>query len=968
MSQKDEKWPESHYNLNLLGKWFALASLLLLILIGLIFYQDYNSEWKAYQKQFRKLESKQTRESYNKKKEALEAKGSYKKALQLVKDEKANLKNNRKEHKSLLKQIRKAEEKYDKALSSFQYIKADYDELKYNVEAVSTNHAHGDLPQLQNNFQKIKAKKESLHLQSQRAEVVLQNLQAKEIQLLASLKQAEEALRALSSDVSVLKTKLEKVDFTSMDTMNKLGTVVRDLPVLDMLAPYYKIDQVVVKDIQDDLNFVKVAKVDRCMSCHNGIMKKGFEKAPQPFTTHPNLDLFLSSSSAHPVEEFACTSCHQGRGRGTSFNSTAHMPSSPEQAKAWKEKYHWEPMHHWETPMLPKQHVQSSCLKCHQGETIIKGADQLNLGLKLMGQSGCYACHEIDAFKGYKKVGPSLTRIGDKLSDEDWTYHWIHAPQDVKPGSWMPHYFKQSNNSDSASLKRSEQEVLAMKTFLYKNTESYDMKDMPVLAGDPIKGKELVASSGCYACHQNSNDSTRQRVLTMNGLSREVGPNLTGLAAKTNAKWLYNWLKDPKSYHPGTAMPNMRLSDEEVADITAFLMKETSPKERIVAEIDHNIMDGITLDFKRKVMHDDTAREEISKMTMNEKMLFSGKRLLQYYGCASCHEVKGLESTLPIGPELNGIASKPTHKFDFGFVHLPHTTHDWLFHKVKHPRNFDHGKKLAPLEKLIMPNFNFSDEEAEAIVTVLMGLVKPGSAVKMPKETESSEIIKEGQQLIRQLNCRACHIVEGFGGAVKDRVEDWLVKFEGKSEGEAKAVVGSFSPPNLIGEGKKVHAEWLFKFLHHPTEIRPWLKVRMPKYGLDDRDLNTLVKYFNYLDHQEFPFQVRAENPNPETLKVGQLLSSANYFDCSNCHIQGDKVPAGTPDRWAPNFALAKERLKPEWIVEWLYDPQKLLPGTKMPTYFDPEYFDSSGPDDILDGDEHKHIRALKDYVLHGQS
>lgn len=75
-------------------------------------------------------------------------------------------------------------------------------------------------------------------------------------------------------------------------------------------------------------------------------------------------------------------------------------------------------------------------------------------------------------------------------------------------------------------------------------------------------------------------------------------------------------------------------------------------------------------------------------------------------------------------------------------------------------------------------------------------------------------------------------------------------------------------------------------------------------------------------------------------------------------------MPGGLADNWAPNFALAAKRLKPDWIIQWLTDPAGLLPGTKMPTYFDPKNFDESGPADILNGDEHKQIKALRDYLL----
>jgi len=34
----------------------------------------------------------------------------------------------------------------------------------------------------------------------------------------------------------------------------------------------------------------------------------------------------------------------------------------------------------------------------------------------------------------------------------------------------------------------------------------------------------------------------------------------------------------------------------------------------------------------------------------------------------------------------------------------------------------------------------------------------------------------------------------------------------------------------------------------------------------------------------------------------------------------------------APNFLLAKERLKPGWTGRWLLDPARISPGTSMPS------------------------------------
>ena len=92
--------------------------------------------------------------------------------------------------------------------------------------------------------------------------------------------------------------------------------------------------------------------------------------------------------------------------------------------------------------------------------------------------------------------------------------------------------------------------------------------------------------------------------------------------------------------------------------------------------------------------------------------------------------------------------------------------------------------------------------------------------------------------------------------------------------------------------------------------------------------------------------------------EAGRTLASKEYFDCFSCHVQGSKLPEGPPEGWAPDLSLARRRLRPEWIVKWLTDPQKVQPGTKMPTFY------PGGPDDILGGKEDLQIIALRDYIM----
>ena len=81
----------------------------------------------------------------------------------------------------------------------------------------------------------------------------------------------------------------------------------RNAPLLDFMAPTLKIQQIILPNVVDDVNFIRVPKMDRCQTCHLAIDKKGYEKYPQPFTTHPNLDLYLGGSSPHPIDKVGCT-------------------------------------------------------------------------------------------------------------------------------------------------------------------------------------------------------------------------------------------------------------------------------------------------------------------------------------------------------------------------------------------------------------------------------------------------------------------------------------------------------------------------------------------------------------------------------------------------------------------------------------------------------------------------------------
>lgn len=956
---------ERHYKIGTLNKWFAIGSIVLLITIIAGFAQDYGREWKRWQREFRGIDQRATRAAYDQMAAEMEGNADLARAREQVAAAEESLTARQDDVAAAGRDVDRLKARFDIVNSRFQNVKAEMERARYrdeqasaNVEGLALNSERTarDLERWESEFAGASVAQEEAQLALDQAQAALTAFQD-------DVRAAMRTRDQLSREANLLMRRLTRMDPEFSPIGVKVANVIRDLPILDLAQPTLKVNQVVLPDIKENLNFAQVPRVDRCVTCHLGVERADLEGVENPHGAHPRLALFVASDSPHPLEEFGCTSCHGGRGRATDFYGTVHVPDSSDQEHDWEERLGWKEYHLWEEPMHPLRYAEAGCYQCHSGQTQVRGADKLNYGLALIEQAGCYSCHQIDSFERSLQRGPSLRHVADKITPE-FAFQWIKDPAAFRAQTWMPSYFGQSNNSDPESAARSEQEVRAMVSYLFANSTAYPMASIPV-AGNAGRGEELVASVGCMACHQSPEEtagSNTRTAASIQDLRRQFGPNFQGLGSKTSAQWVYNWLKDPSSYHPGTRMPSLRLTDQEAADITAYLMGSTDSAfvNRPVPGVDEAIIDQIALDFLSNTAPMITAREQLSGMSRSEKLEYTGERLIGQYGCYACHDIAGFEGAQPIGTELTDIGRKALHQFDYGFVDIEHSRTSWWTAKLTDPRIFDTHRDLSSMLKSRMPNFRFTDLQVEAVVTALAGFVEtdPDNTLIVPR-TPRNLRIEQGQHLVRQMNCQGCHVIEGDGGAVVERVADWLERFEGRDAADAAALAASFSPPNLLGEGHKVRTDWLFAFFHEPSPIRPWLRMRMPSYGMTAEERNGLIAYFTALDEADYPFaEVVQPDLTQDELNAALTMFSPQYFNCTTCHIQGDQFPPGTPDRWAPDFALAAERLRPEWIVDWLADPQSLMPGTRMPAFY------PLGAPGILNDDTDHQLEVLRDYLL----
>ena len=184
--------------------------------------------------------------------------------------------------------------------------------------------------------------------------------------------------------------------------------------------------------------------------------------------------LYLDPNGPHPINSFGCTICHGGQGSGTDFTFSSHTPSSPEEEERWKETYGWQEIHHWDYPMLPKQFVESSCVKCHHQITDIPQAAKLQAGYQRIVQYGCTGCHLIGGEGSFgpdltdeRTVGPNLSHIGAKLSPE-WVQKWIKDPHAFRPDSRMPRFYGLTNNDAAEDdIPKGDAEIQAIAHYLF---------------------------------------------------------------------------------------------------------------------------------------------------------------------------------------------------------------------------------------------------------------------------------------------------------------------------------------------------------------------------------------------------------------------------------------------------------------------------------------------------------------------
>ena len=548
-----------------------------------------------------------------------------------------------------------------------------------------------------------------------------------------------------------------------------------------------------------------------------------------------------------------------------------------------------------------------------------------------------------------KKVGPNLKDIRLKLN-RDWIPVWLKRPTDFRPATKMPNF------------RLTDEQIRAISAYLWQSALTDPLPHRQ--PGNADHGRELFETRGCLACHSIGEGGQEQ--------GGTFAANLSRVGEKANYDYLVRWIhnarertrpycpyekKDigPEDYakkglpyvfdlahsrcpNDGhelqvqnmTVMPSLRLSVQDAEDIATYLM--TQKKREPSSYPDAAFMEDAQL------------RDE-------------GKKWIRHFGCAGCHEIGGLEDEGRIGTELTFEGSKPIERLDFAlFTEVaqrggkepitnpedlarlpdgpsakPWYNHKGFFeHKLAEPEIFDKGMIKSETEAARMPNLHLTKDQVLGLTTVLMGSQEtslPASYQYRPEDTRRD--IQEGWWIVKKYNCVGCH--QFFPG--QDSV---LMNMRRYQDPDWKEQL----PPKLYTEGARVNPEWLRRFLSNPAlsdtdtnrnGVRPYLKVRMPTFSFSDDELRKLVRFFQALSQQPMPYIPEAVPVlTAKETDMARSLFSSTAAPCLKCHATGD--PQHDQHATAPNFLLAKDRLKPDWVARWITDPQAISPGTSMPS------------------------------------
>jgi cytochrome c2 len=612
-------------------------------------------------------------------------------------------------------------------------------------------------------------------------------------------------------------------------------------------------------------------------------------------------------------------------------------------------------------------------------------------GEELFKTRGCLACHSVG--EGEQKLGgefaANLTRVGEKENYE-YVVRWVHNPRE----RWAPYCPKEKRDltpedyrkngkdfvfdttkhtrcpNDGAELQ--VQNMTVMPNFRLADGDARDIAtylvslspqanypaapfmDDPALAS---KGKTLIKQYGCAGCHEIRGFEDEQRIgkeLTTEGatpLERLDFARMTHLAEEgeqPHSPWLdaqaeggakggegaKGTKKKEEPWYDRRGFFEHKLADPSVYDQG----KEKDPREHLRMPkpfLKEEWKTALTTLLLGSVGAEgaNVPASLFYNPNAQQKDVQDGWWVVKKYNCMGCHSVMAGQKSVLYGlPQYQQGGA--LGDIQLGPEQLP-------------PGLMTEGARVDPnwlLRFLCDPSLSNGNKECVSLGGTPMGAGAAGGS-------QERGLMDSGQGRGSEANRQS-----GPGGGAQAA--------QGAQSGQTGANQGGAnqtqSGPLVMGHLQPQPGE-------NRNGVRTYLRVRMPTFNFSPNELRTLARFFLAVSAQQEPYIKQDLEPlSAGERDLARALFTSQAAPCLKCHMTGDAGHDQTAT--APNFLQAGQRLKQDWTFRWLLDPQRIMPGTAMPSELfkrDGERWVFNGPLPPTAADyQGDHARLLVRYLL----
>ena len=591
----------------------------------------------------------------------------------------------------------------------------------------------------------------------------------------------------------------------------------------------------------------------------------------------------------------------------------------------------------WESNRFPREAIPATSLARRDPPHDVRAAfwSGFSEGQIAYQQHNCARCHAssaVERWEGFRKSTPLALRGAPRLDEAGrrfspaWLANWLVDPTHLKQGSVMPKLIPNDEPQTAVDL------AAYLGSFVEATSPA-----VPVSARTSDdeeatrRGSDLFEKLGCIACHtfaEPRRDDEWQRV------------SLYFTNARLQPEALEHFLLAPQRHHATSFMPDFRLTDDEAASLAMFIRQKSLG--------------------------------EVSELAGTQPgNIERGRRAFEQLKCSQCHTMRS-DDKLPAA-HLALVFRETTQR---GCLATAANTNPKRERGIPNP-----------------PRFAFRDETRDALLSFLTRMADADKIEAVPPNLAPYAPYALSESMT-SLRCHACH-------ARDDQRSLWPEIVAEEGSGRAAESV-----PQLTWVGEKLQGPWIEKLLKgelgtshdrrmgtparpldvnangsserdeekneertsrsaHPTvrsgKPRPWLTARMPSFPA----YASLIAHGMAAEHG-VPF----EEPLPKELdadqiEIGrQLTLRDGGLDCRQCHGIGKEQPRGdasTQIARGINFALARERLRPEFALRQMLDPPRYDIGSRMPR-FAPD-LRTTAAKHIAGGDAKKQFEALKQFL-----